>query len=460
MAATGAGKTYCGMRLIQQALAKGKRAAFVCDRITLIDQTSAVADRYGLNDHGVIQSDHWRYRPHAPFQILSAQTMARRVWPAFDLIVVDECHTLHKGWVDHVKSCDATVVGLSATPFTRGLGKIFTRLVNAASMHELTELGVLVPMRVFTCRRPDMTGAETSGGEWTDRAAEERELVLVGDLVSEWLKLCPDRKTIVFGATIRHCRAIVQQFAEAGYLAATYCADTPESERQDLLRRFREGSLRILVSVEALAKGFDAPDVTAVCDARPLRKSLSTAVQMWGRGLRSAPGKEDCYLLDFSGNILRFAEDFERLFFHGIAELDDGEKLDRTARKEPDEDEAERACPECGHVPFRRRCVACGFEKVTRDLRIVEAGRMREITIGRAVAAKDEFDLYAQLCTYARQRGYKPGFAAVNFRAITGRFPPRELVFDAMPDVTVSRAVQNKIRAAMIAWSRAKRGMA
>lgn len=452
---TGSGKTYIGMRLIQQALERGKRACFVCDRITLVDQTSAVADQYGLTDHGVIMAKHWRNRAGAPFQIVSAQTMARREWMGFDLIVIDECHTFNKGWVDHVKTTSAAVIGLSATPFAKGMGKIFSGLVNAATMDELTKIGVLVPMRAMTCRRPDMTGAElNSKGEWAESAAEERELAIVGDVVSQWIQHAAGLKTIVFGATIRHCEEMVRQFVDAGYIAATFTAETTQAERLELLKAYRSGELQILVSVEALAKGFDVPDVGCVCDARPLRKSLSTAIQMWGRGLRSSPGKTECILLDFSGNILRFAADFEDVYFNGLMALDDGERLDKDVRKEPEDDGNDAKCPKCGHEPFRRRCMACGHEHVTQSLAVIEAGEMREIMIGKVKAAEDERDLYAQLCTYTRQHGFKPGYAAVKHREITGRFPPRHWQFDAMPDVAITRAVSNKIRQSLIAFSK------
>jgi DNA repair protein RadD len=101
----------------------------------------------------------------------------------------------------------------------------------------------------------------------------------------------------------------------------------------------------VLISVEALAKGFDVPDVGCICDARPLRKSLSTAIQMWGRGLRSSPdtGKKDCYLLDFSGNIVRFLKTSTTCTSTGWTSLDDGEKLDKKIRK--DEEFEKKGCP-------------------------------------------------------------------------------------------------------------------
>ena len=318
MAPTGSGKTFLGLRAIHEALQRGKRAVFVCDRRTLIEQTSAVADSYGMTAHSVLMADHWRYDRGSRFQIASAQTLARRRWPDADLIVIDEAHVQMGVWVDHVKTTQAHVIGLSATPFSDGLGRIFTNLVCASSMHALTESGVLVPMRVMSCTRVDMRGAATAGGEWTDQAAAQRGMEIIGDVVAEWRRYAGNRKTIVFGATIAHCEEMARQFNNAGVMAACFTSDTKEHEREQLLTEYRkpDSALRVLLSVNALAKGFDVPDVECVCDVRPLRKSLSEAIQMWGRGLRSSPktGKTDCLLLDFSGNIIRMADDYSEIY--------------------------------------------------------------------------------------------------------------------------------------------------
>ncbi len=302
MSPTGSGKTYLGMRAIHEALLKGKRAMFVCDRNTLINQTSEVADQYGLTAHSIIQAGHWRYDLRENFQIASVQTLARRSWPDTDLIVIDEAHSMYSAWTDHIQNCRAHVIALSATPFSKGLGKLFSNLINAATMHDLTQSGVLVPMRVFSCTKINMEGAATAGGEWTDTASEQRGMEIIGDVVIEWQKFAEGRKTIVFGATIKHCEEICRQFNESGIMAATFTSDTSDSERKALLKEYSksDSQLKVLISVEALAKGFDVRDVGCVCDCRPLRKSLSTAIQMWGRGLRSSPdtGKVDCIARD------------------------------------------------------------------------------------------------------------------------------------------------------------------
>lgn len=458
MAPTGSGKTILALNVIKNALDKGKRAMFLCDRKTLITQTSEVARSVGLGHHGIIQASNPMMDLSRKFQIASCQTLMRRGWPDdIDVLVVDEAHTQYKTWVDYVMSpeCKARVIGLSATPFSPGLGKIFSNLINAATMAELTDAGILVPFRIFSCRKPDMAGAETSGGEWTDRAAEERELVIVGDVITEWTKLARDLKTIVFGATIKHCEEMGRQFREHGVSAAVFCADTPDDERGRILDEFASGSVRVLISVEALAKGFDVKDVGCICDCRPLRKSLSTAIQMWGRGLRSSPetGKSECLLLDFSGNIIRFADDFSEVFYKGLDKLDSGEKLDKEVRK--DEEKDARSCPKCGFSPMGKRCIACGYEPVPKAMIEQLPGEMREVVLNGKKLAPDQIHLYAQCATYARMHSSpdkQKGRAAHLFRDITGQWPPRSYSPETAPYVEPTRNTLNKIKSLRIAF--------
>lgn len=464
MSPTGSGKTFLGLRIAHEALAKGKRALFICDRRTLIDQTSNTADSYGLSAHAVMMANHWRVDPSMPFQIASAQTLARRNIPPFDVCIIDEAHTQLAAWVNILQGSDKPCIGLSATPFSAGLGKLFTNLVNAATMDELTKSGVLVPMRVMSCTTANMEGAATSGGEWTDGAAAERGMEIVGDVVTEWTKYANNRKTIVFGSTIAHCAELCKQFNEAGVLAQLFISETTEDERKGILAEYKKPDtmLRVLISVEALAKGFDVPDVSCVVDCRPLRKSLSTAIQMWGRGLRSSPstGKADCLLLDHSGNIIRFADDYAEIFFNGLAALDAGEKLDKAIRKDDAEKEP-KACPMCGFKPMGKRCVSCGFELVRQSLVEAVPGHMREVVIGKTKLADNHRHLYEQVVTHVRSCG-KPetakGRAWHLFKHIVGVYP-EGFSYERTHNVPITRGVMNKIREKQIAYRASKQGV-
>jgi hypothetical protein len=337
---------------------------------------------------------------------------------------------------------------------------LFATLVNAATMDLLTRQGCLVPMRVFSCTRPDMEGAKVVAGEWSDDVAAEREMAIIGDVVAEWCKFGENRKTIVFGATIAHCEEMAKQFLAAGICAQVFTSHTTDTERKALLKEYRkpDSEIRVLISVEALAKGFDVRDVGCVVDCRPLRKSLSTAIQMWGRGLRASPetGKVDCLLLDHSGNILRFAEDYTNIFYNGLDALDAGEKLDKVAREEP-KDKA-KGCPGCKAIPFARKCMQCGYE-VRKDSMIeMLPGQMREITLGKSKTPIPVDAIWQQACTYARSHS-KPerqaGRAANIYRDIVGTWPPRAWGFEATPNVPMNREVLRMIQYKNIAYAKA-----
>ena len=162
-------------------------------------------------------------------------------------------------------------------------------------------------------------------------------------------------------------------------------------------------------------------------------------------------------LLDFSGNYIRFLEDYENFYYNGIASLDDGEKLDKEIRKE--EKGEERACPNCGHRPFVKRCIACAHESKSLSLIQHQPGEMVEITIGREKrkAADSPEHLWAQLATYVRQSGKvetQRQRAFYLYRDIMGRSPPEHFAIGNAPVVDITPAVIGKIRSRQIAYSK------
>lgn len=453
-APTGSGKTTIASYLIDECERKGKRAVFVCDRIPLINQTSETFDRFGI-DHGVIQASHWRDRPWKRVQIASAQTLANRGWPEADLIVVDEAHTIHSSVTSRIARRDCVVVGLTATPFSRGLGLHYQAVVNVRTLNQLTAEGYLVPFRVFSPSEPDMKGVSVSkDGEWSKREATQRALPIVGDLVSEYLRHAAGRHFIAFGVTIAHCEEIRRQFMAAGVNCGLYTADTPDAEREQLLRDFRPGGhVQGLVSVGALAKGFDAPWVDVVIMARPLRKSLAEHIQILGRGLRrdpDNPGKE-CLVLDHAGNMLRFWADMMDFFEHGATELDDGRR--KESKKAEAKEREPMKCPRCAHVHDPRpMCPSCGHEYPKRSSVEHVPGTLSELTGHEAGSRDDRQAFYSQLLGIAHQRGYQEGWAGHKYRERYGSWPNGLVKQPAPPTAQTVAWVKSRI----IAWSRAK----
>ena len=299
-APTGAGKTEMAIALLNATKQKGNKAAMILDRIILCDQTSKRLDRYNI-DHGVLQAKHWRWRPYENIQVCSAQTLEKRgSFPGLNLLIVDEAHTTRQQTMDFIKNNpDVRVIGLTATPFTKGLGSVYEHVVSTVTTKELVNQGVLVPLKVFVAKEIDMSGAKKVAGEWSSGEAEKRGMVITGDIVAEWIKKTHEifgkpEKTIVFCSGVAHGADLARKFAEQGYnfVAVSYLDD--DKFKQEVITEFSKPDTEIhgLIATDILTKGFDVPDVKIGVSARPFSKSLSSHIQQMGRVMRGATGKD------------------------------------------------------------------------------------------------------------------------------------------------------------------------
>lgn len=457
-APTGAGKTVIASYLIDECHGKGRRAAFVVDRLSLIQQTSETFDRYGI-DHGVIQADHPRFKPSIAVQLCSIQTLARRRWPDSNLIVVDEAHTVTETVKKRIEPRDTITIGLTATPFTRGLGKLYDAVVNVTTTNQLIADGFLSPYRIFACAEPDMTGVKVVAGEWEQQETQERALQVVGDVVAEYLKHGQNRKFICSAVDTAHVQELQRQFLAAGINAATYTYKDHEEDRADTVDEFRrpDSTIRGLITVTAASKGFDVPDIGCVIMARPLRKSLAEHIQFLGRGLRIAPGKQDCLVLDHSGNCARFWADCNEFFAFGVSELDDGKKREK-AKPKPKPDAEPVKCPSCGHLhrPMPH-CPSCGHQYPRRAAVEHVPGTLKEL-IAAGDPALLRRQLWPQVVGYVLEstedieRAQRKAQAI--YRELTGDFA-RARVETTTP-VPCSRELRNKIKANRIRWAKGR----
>lgn len=386
-APTGAGKTIIGLGLMKSAMETGSRSAFVTDRNALIDQTSAALDRYGI-EHGVLQAQHWRCRPDALVQVVSAQTLGRRVGNGgyvdnqlrdLKFVLIDECHTTYEStlrWLDNLPP-GVAVIGLTATPFARGLGKHYQAITNVATTDGLVQAGRLVSPILYAAVEMDTSDvALSTTGEWEERGLERAGVKIVGDVVAEYFKRTTEhfagpQKAIVFSSTVAHGEEICRAFAQAGLNFQNISYRDDEGERKAKIAEFRRpGSLiHGLVSCDALAKGFDVPDVRVCILCRPLRKSLTTVVQQIGRVMRTSPGKDKALVIDHAGNCLRFFSDLRAFWRDGVDRLDESAEKDRKARTSSDEAERkELVCLGCQALmpPSLTVCLACGRERPRR----------------------------------------------------------------------------------------------
>ena len=459
-APTGFGKTETAIHIMAEVAKNYKRTAMVMDRIVLVEQTSLRLGRYDI-DHGVMQSGHWRYRPYERIQICSAQTLeARGSFPDIDLLIIDEAHVSRAGTVKFIKNNPhIKVIGLTATPFTKGLGDIYTHIVGASPTGELIEKGWLTPIKVFVAKEIDMTGAKKVAGEWSADQVTERGMQITGDIVSEWVKKTHElfgrpRKTVVFCAGVDHGRDLVKKFAEAGYNFVSISYKEDDEFKRATIEDFAKPDTEIhgLIATDILTKGFDVPDVMIGISARPFSKSFSSHVQQLGRIMRPCEGKEFAVWLDHSGNYLRFREDWDDIYENGVTELKaDGEK----AKKEPTTKEKEASkCPSCGLLwpPRTDTCPSCGHVRKKRaDIEEVN-GRMVELTATAKAIKDDKQSFYSELLFIAAQKNYNPHWADHKYKDKFGVWPRGLHSVAAPPSVNTLNWIKHK----NIAWVKAK----
>ncbi len=100
-------------------------------------------------------------------------------------------------------------------------------------------------------------------------------------------------------------RHICQEYQDAGFKAVSIDSKTPAKERKDLVNKFKNKEIDIIVNVDVFSEGFDCPDIEFIQLARPTR-SLVKFLQQVGRGLRPTKNKENCVILDNVGMYANF----------------------------------------------------------------------------------------------------------------------------------------------------------
>ena len=452
------GKTITAAYLLSEAVKKGKRGIFVCDRVKLVQQALSAFDREGL-EVGVMQGNHERQDYRAPIQIASIQTIARRKHlPEFDFAIIDECHVHYKTTQYMMDRYTAVpFIGLSATPYSKGLGKAYNDLVIPITPEELLEQKYLCPVEYYGGAHVDTSQirprALPTGGSDFDpkdlaRATEEDE-GLVGDIVKNWMKYGQGRQTIAFSPSIKHSKELVDMFNASGVSAVHIDGYMDPEERSVIFEAHDRGEFLVLSCSRLLNTGYDAPQVSCLIDCFPTR-SIIAYVQRAGRIMRTHPGKEKAIYLDHAGNVAR----------HGFAEhiipeeLHDGEKSFKEKNQVREKKEKKvHQCPQCYGQFVGLRC-RCGYEIKIKEALETDSTELKKLTPekrNRVTPGEEKARWLSELCLYAVKKGYKQGWASHQYRKRFGVWPnkiqPKRGITNVSPDVQAFIIHQNIRRA-------------
>lgn len=417
---TGAGKSHIGIQMIKSSLAKGKRVGFCVDRIILAEQFASMAYNEGITDFSIMQADNILYDPSSNFQIMTAQTLARRNIEPFDFLCYDEAHIVYKSLTKLMKEwTDTYFLGLTATPFTKGLGRLWDGLINGITMSQLIKDGYLSEYIAYGPSKPDLKGVRTSAGDYNKKDLAERtdKKQLIGDIVTHWMKIANDRQTVVGAVNVAHAENIATAFREKDIRADVIHCYLKSEEIKDKLERFKDGDIQVLSSVDLISRGFDQPTVGCMIVARPT-KSLNYHLQFLGRGLRPSPDGKELIILDHAGNIERLGfpdDEFDIVLDMGIKKPKEHKKKEKLPKP----------CPEC-HILFTgQQCPVCGFKRKRKANVTTKEGELKELQKGRHKKATPEKKerLYAQLLAGAKAAGFQDGWAYHQYRKYFGCGP-------------------------------------
>jgi DNA repair protein RadD len=322
---------------------------------------------------------------------------------------------------------------------------------------ELVRLGFLVPTIVYApVDGPDLRGVRTQAGDYIESQLAQRmnTAKLVGDVVTHWYRHGEGRKTVVFATDVAHSRHLCDEFRKSGVQAEHIDGGTPKEERAAVLARLARGEIAAVCNCMVLTEGWDSPEVSCLVLARPT-KSLGLFRQMVGRGLRAAPGKANCIVLDHAGATHEhgFAEDPIRW---ALGADHRASNPTHAQRKAAGPKSRLCDCPKCGAMRLAgERCRSCGFLPAPPPRAVeFEDGDLARLDRNRrpiADAGPDKAKWHGELVGIAYERGYKAGWAAHKFKEKFGHWPARNSTA-ARP---ASPEVRSWVRSRTIAFAKA-----
>jgi len=325
---TGAGKSPLMAAIAMEAVQQwGGRVGIIAHVQELVAQNSAkLRALWPEAPMGVYAAGLRRRDRFDPIQFMQIQSVYNRasVFGKFDLLLIDEAHRIplkgegrYREFIDGCRRINPAlrVVGLTATPYRLqgqavpvcGPEHVLNEIAYEARIPDLIRDGYLSPLvSKRGSESPDLSAVHMRGGEYDEKELGAAMLAndLVPRTVADLLTRAAGRRAgIVFCVTVAHAQAVLDELQRHGETGALVHGGTPKGERDRLIGEFQSGALRWMVNVNVLSEGFDAPHIDCVAMLRPT-KSPGLYYQQVGRGFRLAPGKADCLVLDYAGNVL------------------------------------------------------------------------------------------------------------------------------------------------------------
>ncbi len=263
----------------------------------------------------------------------SIQSIARapaEFFTDFSLLVIDECHrvsteseTQYSQVIDLLRQTNPKIciLGLTATPYRLGFGwiyelnmqkkmrvtkqdRFFKKCIFELSTRSMIQNNYLtMPIKIdspVACY--DFSSLKLNGTRFLVTQIEailKDQKRITPLIIKNIVDMSADRSGVmIFTSSVNHAKEIMQSLPPS--ISALVVGETADTERDEIIKLFKDRKLKFLVNVSVLTTGFDAPHVDVIAILRPT-ESASLYQQIVGRGLRISPNKTDCLILDYTG---------------------------------------------------------------------------------------------------------------------------------------------------------------
>ena len=388
--ATGAGKGLIMSHMVNGIVGANKSVLTIMMGRSLVTQTDANYSKYHNIMSGLIMGGHHGHEGNSI--ICSISSFKNRVEKGlldpkrFDYCIIDEMHCTTSATFEYLfKKLDSKCLtfGFTATPYAIGNKWLpfWDSFVEGAKYSELVDQGFLVPYKYYAPAKAqiDLRGLRTSKGDYdmTELFNRSTDTKIVGDVVDNYLRLGKNKPALLFATNVAHSKLMVSAFNKRDIPAKHVDADTPEEERQAIIKQLKTGEIKVLCNVNVLSTGIDIPEIEVLISVRPT-KSLVLWVQQIGRAFRLSEGKSHAIIIDHSSNFSR----------HGFPDDDHLPQLEyMKVQRNADKDKKKKIatfklCPDCMEVnPAGTAQCKCGYLFTDKDLekKFID-GQLVEIT--------------------------------------------------------------------------------
>lgn len=331
---TGSGKTVLVVSLVQDT--SELSTAIMVHRKELVQQISLTLAAESIT-HNIIASrkdirgmiaaqrrlyDQSYYNPNASVTVISVDTLKARedvykhwVHGIHQLIIDEAAHVLAENKWGYTASLfkNARILGVTATPERldrKGLGShadgIFDVMVEGPSTGWMIEQGFLCKYKIAMPESDyaQYLEAKSSTSDYSKKAMMQasQQSHIIGDVVESYKKHALGKQAILFASDVATSREMEKKFLDSGIKAKSLDGTTNDRERLDTSIQFENNEIQVLLNVDLFDEGYNVVGIECVIMARPT-KSLGKFLQMVGRGLRIAEGKEYMILIDHVGNV-------------------------------------------------------------------------------------------------------------------------------------------------------------